>query len=63
MFRLFTRFNTLDVWAVRWDNTLTAKITRYVNVNLNVLLVYEKAQSAKTQFKEGLQLGFAYSIF
>jgi hypothetical protein len=63
MLRLFTRFNSLDVWDVRWDNTLTAKITKYVNVNLSVLLVYEKAQSPKTQFKEGLQLGFTYSIF
>ncbi len=63
MLRLFTRFNSLDVWDVRWDNTLTAKITKYVNVNLSVLLVYEKAQSPKTQFKEGLQLGFSYSIF
>jgi len=63
MLRLFTRFNAIDVWDVRWDNTLTAQITKYVNVNFNVLLVYEKAQSPKTQFKEGLQLGITYSIF
>jgi hypothetical protein len=63
MLRLFTRFNALDVWDVRWDNTLTAKITKYINVNLNILLVYEKAQSPKTQLKEGLQLGFNYSLF
>jgi len=61
--RLFSRFNSLDVWDVRWDNTITAKISKYVNVNLNVLVVYEKNQSLKTQLKEALQLGFTYNLF
>jgi Protein of unknown function (DUF3078) len=60
---LFTRFKQLDVWDVRWDNTVTAKINNYVNVNLNVLLIYQKSQSPKTQVKEALQLGFTYTIF
>lgn len=61
--RLFTRFTSLDVWDVRWDNTITAKITKYLNVNFNVLVVYEKSQSPKTQLKEALQMGIAYSLF
>lgn len=60
---LFTRFKQMDVWDVRWDNTITAKINNYVNVNLNVLLIYQKSQSPKTQVKEALQLGFTYTIF
>ncbi len=61
--RLFTRFNSLDVWDVRWDNTITAKVNSYLNVNLNVLVIYQKDQSPKTQLKEGLQLGLTYTLF
>ncbi len=61
--RLFSAFNALDVWDVRWDNTLTAQINKYVNVNLNVLAVYDVDQIAKTQIKEALQIGLTYVIF
>lgn len=61
--RLFSRFNSLDVWDVRWDNLVTAKVNKYLNVNLNVLIIYEKQQSLRTQIKEALQLGITYNIF
>jgi len=61
--RLFSRFNELDVWDVRWDNLITAQISKYFNVNFNVLLIYEKIQSPKTQVKEALQLGITYTLF
>lgn len=61
--RLFSRFKTLDVWDVRWDNTLTAKINKYFNVNLNILVIYQKDQSVKTQMKQTLQLGVTYTLF
>jgi hypothetical protein len=61
--RLFSRFKTLDVWDVRWDNTITAKISKYFNVNLNILTLYEKALSPKTQLKEALQFGVTYILF
>ena len=61
--RLFTRFNELDKWDVRWDNIITAKVNDYVNVNFNFLLIYEKDQSLKRQIKEALQLGISYTLF
>jgi len=61
--RLFSRFNSLDVWDVNWDNIITAKINDYFNVNFNVNVIYQIDQSLKTQIKEGLQLGFSYVIF
>lgn len=61
--RLFSRFNEIDVWDVRWDNLVTAQISKYFNVNFNVLLIYEKKQSPKTQLKEALQLGVTYTLF
>ncbi|NUN08737.1 MAG: DUF3078 domain-containing protein [Ignavibacteriaceae bacterium] len=61
--RLFSTFKEIDVWDVRWDNTLTAKVSKYVNVNLNILVIYEKKQTPKTQLKEALQLGIVYNLF
>lgn len=61
--RLFSRFNELDVWDVRWDNLITAQISKYFNVNFNVLVIYEKKQSLKTQIKEALQFGITYTLF
>jgi len=60
--RLFTRYESLDVWDVRWDNTIAAKVNDYLNVNFTFLLVYEEAQLKKRQIKEGLQLGLVYTI-
>ncbi|MCX6156289.1 MAG: DUF3078 domain-containing protein [Candidatus Kapabacteria bacterium] len=61
--RLFTRFKNLDVWDVRWDNMITAKINKYLNVNLNILVVHQIDQTLKTQVKEALQIGLTYNLF
>jgi hypothetical protein len=61
--RLFGTFEDFSVWDVRWDNVITAKINDYVNVNFNVLLIYDEQQSIKRQIKEALQLGISYSLF
>lgn len=61
--RLFTRFDDLAIWDVRWDNLLTAKVTKYLNVNFGVLVLYEKSQSPKTQVKQAMQMGLVYSLF
>lgn len=61
--RLFSRFESLRVWDVRWDNSVVAKINNYLNANLSVLVVHELKQSTRTQMKEALQLGISYTIF
>ncbi|MFO7445540.1 MAG: DUF3078 domain-containing protein, partial [Ignavibacteriaceae bacterium] len=60
--RLFSSFEHLDVWDVRWDNSLIARVNKFINVNLSVLVIYEKKQSFRTQVKESLQLGLTYTI-
>ncbi len=60
--RLFTRFNKLDVWDVRWDNIITAKVNDYLNVNLNVVIVHEINQTRRTQIKQALNLGFVFKL-
>ncbi len=61
--RLFTTFNHLDIWDVRWDNTIVAKVNSLIVVNFNFQVVYQKNQSLRTQLMEGLQLGATYTIF
>ncbi|MFZ1517446.1 MAG: DUF3078 domain-containing protein [Ignavibacteriaceae bacterium] len=61
--RLFSRFNSLDVWDVRWDNIVTAKVNDFMNVNFSVTVLHEISQTRKTQLREALQLGFSYAIF
>jgi hypothetical protein len=60
--RLFGRFEEIDVWDVRWDNIITAKINDFINVNFNVLLLYDIKQTLRTQVKEALQLGIYYNL-
>lgn len=60
--RLFSQFTSLDVWDIRFDNIIAAKISKIISVNFSYLVVYEKSQSLKTQVKEGLQVGFVLNI-
>ncbi|MFN3871593.1 MAG: DUF3078 domain-containing protein [Ignavibacterium sp.] len=63
LLRLFSRFNSIDVWDVRWDNIIAAKVNDYITVNFNVVLVHEISQSRRTQFKEAINIGISYSLF
>lgn len=60
--RLFSRFESFDVWDVRWDNAIAAQVNEYVNVSFVFLLVYEEAQIKTRQIKEALQLGITYTV-
>ncbi len=61
--RLFTTLEQPDVWDVRWDNLVNAKVNKYVSVNFNFLLIHMIKQTRRTQIKESLQLGLSYNIF
>ncbi len=60
--RLFTRFENIDVWDVRWENRIVAKVNSWLNVTFDYILLYEKAQSLRTQMKEALQVGISYRL-
>jgi hypothetical protein len=59
---LFAPFNTLDEIIVRSDNTLAAKVSKYVTVNLNVQLINERRITPRTQIKETLAIGLSYTL-
>lgn len=60
--RLFTRFNDIEKWDVRWDNTFTSQINKHIVVNFALLLIYDESQSMQRQIKQGLQVGLTYNL-
>lgn len=60
--RLFSGFERLEVWDVAMDNSFTAKVNSWLNVNLSYLIIYKKSESPKIQTKQVLQLGLIWSI-
>ena len=61
-FRLFSRFESLDVWDIRFDNTITASVNTWLKVNFTYNVLYEKAQSPLTQTMQTLQIGITYTL-
>lgn len=61
--RLFSGFNRMTVWDVAWDNTFTAEVNKWLNVNLSFTLIYKASESLRTQMQEALQVGIVYNLF
>ncbi len=59
---LFSNLKALDQVDVRWDNILAAKVAKYLDVNFNVKLFYDRDISRKRQLKQALMIGFTYSF-
>jgi hypothetical protein len=53
-----------DLAAVdhRLDAMLTAKVNKYINVNLGVIMIYDEDQGKKLQLAQSLALGFLYTF-
>ncbi|MGF1637178.1 MAG: DUF3078 domain-containing protein [Cyclobacteriaceae bacterium] len=52
-------FNTIDH---RLDITITAKVNRFLNVNLGAIVLYDIDQDAAVQFSQALSIGIAYTF-
>lgn len=59
---LFAPFKTLDEVVVRSDNTISAKVNKYVTVGFNVLLVNDVTATRRTQIKQVLAIGLSYTL-
>jgi hypothetical protein len=59
---LFSSFEAMDVWDVRWENTLTAKINKYVNTQFQFTAVFDKDVSGRVQRFQMLSIGLSYTI-
>lgn len=52
----------IDKLYHRLDLNLTAKLGRFVNVNLGAILLYDHNQDANVQFSEAISLGMMYTF-
>lgn len=59
---LFSNLERVDEIDVNWDNLFSVKISKYINVSLNICLFYDKDISKKRQLKETLAVGLSYSF-
>lgn len=59
---LFANYATLNAIDHRLDVSLTAKINRFVNVNLTGIVLYDKDQDDAIQYSQGLAIGFLYAF-
>jgi hypothetical protein len=59
---LFYAFKAFDKTDVNWDNVFTIMITKYINVNINFKLFYDKDISKKRQIMQAIAFGFTYSF-
>ncbi len=59
---LFSAFSTLKEVDVNWDNTLTVKVSDYINMNVNFKMVYDKDISEKRQIKQSMAFGLNYTF-
>ncbi len=63
MLELFSDLRGVRDIDVRWQNKLEAKVAKYVSVNLEVFLLYDRDVIARAQVKQFLGIGLFYSFF
>jgi hypothetical protein len=59
---LFAAFNALDEVIVRADNSVSAKVGKFVSVILNMQIINDRRVTPRTQVKETLSLGLSYTL-
>lgn len=59
---LFANYKNLRAIDNRLDATLTAKVNKYLNFNVGVIMIYDEDQSNKIQFAQSLSIGFLYTF-
>lgn len=61
---MFANYETLELKTIdhRLDLTLTAKINKFMNVNLGGILIYDIDQDADVQLAQAFSLGISYSF-
>jgi hypothetical protein len=58
----FAPVKQMDQMMVRSDNTLAAKVNKFLSVNVNVQLINDPKVQARTQIKQTLALGINFTL-
>ncbi len=59
---LFSNIKGVDEIDVNWDTQMTARVAKYINVNLGIRLLYDRNISKKRQLMQSLAIGFTYTF-
>ncbi|MCA9734087.1 MAG: DUF3078 domain-containing protein [Deferribacteres bacterium] len=59
---MFSNLEAFDEIDVNWDNMFRARVAKYVSVNMNFRLLYDKTVSLKRQINQSLALGLTYTF-
>lgn len=59
---LFYAFGALDETDVKWDNVLSVKISKYIGINFNFILFYDKDISSRRQIKQSIAFGLTCNL-
>ncbi len=59
---LFSNLEAFDETDVNWDNTFSAKVSKYIDVNFNVRVLYDKDIDTRRQIKQALAIGLTYTF-
>lgn len=59
---LFVAFNALDEVIIRADNSISAKINKFISVILNMQIINDRRVTPRTQIKETLSMGLSYTF-
>jgi len=59
---LFSNLDAFNAIDVNWISSVTAKVSSYINVNLNVRVLYDRDVSVARQLTEALALGLSYTL-
>ena len=60
---LFGPFNDMEHPIVNFKNKLAGKVNSYLSAIFEFELIYDNAVSPKRQLREGIALGFSYTLF
>lgn len=60
-YTLFYNYETLNTADYRWDITLTAKVNKFVNVNLSGTILYDKDMDKNVQYTQAFGLGILFT--
>jgi hypothetical protein len=59
---IFAPLKRFNQTTIRSDNTLSAKVNKFLSVNLNVQLINDPQVQARTQIKETLAMGISFTL-
>ena len=59
---IFTDLEAFNRTDMTWENNLTLKVAKYINVSVELVLFYDRDITRKLQIKQVLAVGFTYTL-